>query len=70
MKKTRKKGERDISLGAQERSVLISAIDEYLDTHKKDIKTNHIIRRSCTYLNKIMSKLLRKKRCTHCGVWI
>ena len=70
MKKTLKKGDRQVLLGAQERSVLVYTINDYLDRNKKTKETNHIIKRSCSYLEKIMGKLLLKKRCGHCGNWI
>jgi hypothetical protein len=69
-KKEMKKGERMIAMGAQERYILVHIINQYIDQNKKAAQNNHILKRQLTYLDKTISKLLRKKRCVHCGNWI
>jgi hypothetical protein len=66
----KKKGHYSLELCAQERSILISILIGWQNAFKKLSKTNATCNRDNAYVEKLLSRLLGKKRCVHCGEWM
>lgn len=65
-----KKGGVNVQLCAQEKALLKSLIENWINRNEKTCITNKILKRDLAYYSKTYSKLTGYKKCPFCGKWV